>query len=466
MNTETKVNKTEKKQLEKKTAAQKLKLKLPRQFKPDRPISDGPWKTYANRAIAREPHLTMKDLVPTEQDLALISKLAYRRDDLADNLATLIFEDRKVAQQLEQGLAQGIASLENPPKALLNFLDYYENMPDWTYMKTLQSNMATPAGQRFLHAKRSPPKTNPLLKAIEEGARLTTGFFVGAYYPAVGQSIVATGSVAKGSSRIIQTFKFFDDTSDVRDFMPFGKAVQAGAKVRLGHAFARKQIEKTGLWDKEYYGEVISDFDNMIFASGIIIGVNSTQPRHFKQYGVDPGKAMTYFLGAPKELLDLSPQEIKRFFLMAVVHLDGSPDTAAQVYNSFKTNEHYKAEKTIKDKFYKGLTYFFANFITRLVWGNDMADEIKLDKTYYGIPIAPIADYLGNRMGRGPSKPVTALVKVTRTLSAPIKIISKMRRSKKKNKDMPIPKSEAYRGSFGAFGTDDQKTSDVNKQRK
>jgi hypothetical protein len=387
------------------------KLKLPGQFKPDRPISEGPWNIYVNRAIARQSGISKQDLVPTQKDLQLISSMAYSRDELADNLATLIFQDRKVAHQLEKGLSKGIASLENPPKALVDFLDYYENMPGWTYMNELQKRMATKEGKDFLKTKRRESQENSFLRALEEGARLTAGFFVGAYYPAVGQSISLTGSVAKGSARVVQTFKFFDDTSDVRDFLPFGKAVQAGAKVRLAHAFARKQIEKTGAWDKEYYGEIISDFDNMIFASGIILGVNATQSPNFKKYGVDPGKAMTYFLGAPEELLKRDQSEIYRFFLMSVSHLDGSPETASQVYKSFKSNEHYRPVRTIEDRFYKELTYFFANLLTRIIWGNEIAAEIKMEKTFYGIRLASLSDYLSDKVNARPSKALEIILR-------------------------------------------------------
>ena len=443
----------------KKTSAQTSasKFKLPGQFKPDRAISEGPWSTYVANALARHSKLTFDDLAPSEQDLELISKLAFSRDELADNLAALIFQDRSVARQFEKGLAEGIASLENPPQALVDFLDYYENMPDWTYMKTLQKNMATVEGKKFLNAKRTAANKNAFLKALEEGARLTAGFFVGAYYPAVGQSIVITGSVAKGSNRVIQTFKFFDDSSDVRDFMPFGKAIQAGAKVRLAHAFARKQIEKTGKWDKEYYGEIISNFDNMLFASGIILGVNATQSDDFKKYGVDPGKAMTYFLGAPEALMKLDYQEIYRFFLMCVAHLDASPDTAQQVYLSFRSNEHYKPEKSIEDKFYKELTYFFANLMTRIIWGNRIAADIGMEKVIFGLPLEPLANYLSRKINAQPSESSRIIINLTRKLLSPVRKLSKIKMPevlarKKSRKGKLSLEAEPYSGSFGMFG--------------
>jgi len=435
------------------TVKTKQEIKLPGQFKPHRPISEGPWSTFIERALTRQPAITPDDLIPTQQDLALISRLAFSRDELADNLATLIFNDRSIAAQLEKGLAEGIASLQNPPKALVDFLDYYENMPSWTYMPELQKRMATEEGQAFLNAKRIPKQKNPFSQALEDGARLTTGFFIGAYYPAVGQSIVTTGSVARGSNRVIQTFKFFDDTSDVRDFMPFGKAVQAGAKVRLGHAFARKQIEKAGTWNKDYYGEIISDFDNMIFASGIILGVNAIQSPDFKKYGVDAGKAMTYFLGAPKQLQELEPLEIYRFFLMSVSHLDGSPETAKQVYAAFKNNEHYKPEKTLEDKFYKNLTYFFANLMTRIIWGNTIANEIDMEKWFYGIPMESLANTLSDRINTEPSKAAVNILQISRKLMAPAQKLSKIPLPKiptRKNKKASKP-DEPYTGSFGMF---------------
>lgn len=444
-----------KKKAKKKAPVSKPAYKIPLQFKPERPISEGPWSTIVERSLSSLPYLKREELEATEDDLKLISKLAYRRDDLGDNLAALIFKDRKVAHQLEQGLSQGIASLDNPPKALVDFLDYYENVPDWAYMKNLKAYMETPEGQASLKAERRAPKPNAFIEALAEGVGLAGGFFVGAYYPAVGQALVATGSVAGGSSRIIQTFNFVADTSDIRDFMPFGKAIQAGAKVRLAHAFARRQIEKSGLWDKEYYGEVISDFDNMIFASGLLAGdFNSQRSVHLKDAGIYQVKAIAYLLGAPRELLELSQEESMRFFVMVVGHLDGSPETAAKVLESFQNNEHYKPEITFKDKFYKGLTYFSANMATRIAWGNEMAEDIKFQQSYFGIPLAPIATFIGDRVGQEPPKALVLSFKGFMKLRKARKNLSKKLGSNRKRNSIAAPDRDAYKGSFGAFDSE------------
>lgn len=89
--------------------------KLPKQFKPNRIIEDGPFGPWVEKTLKRSTDLNLESLVPTKSDLALISKLAFQTDDLGNNLADAILKDRKIAHQLEKGLAEGIASLESPP---------------------------------------------------------------------------------------------------------------------------------------------------------------------------------------------------------------------------------------------------------------------------------------------------------------------------------------------------------------
>ena len=86
--------------------------KLPHQFKPDSVVEDGPFGPWVEKTLKRSSDLSIDSLVPTESDLALISKLAFQTDDLGNNLADAILKDRKIAHQLEKGLAEGISQVD------------------------------------------------------------------------------------------------------------------------------------------------------------------------------------------------------------------------------------------------------------------------------------------------------------------------------------------------------------------
>lgn len=99
--------------------------------------------------------------------------------------------------QLNKGLEQGLGSLEDPPEVLREFLAYYEDLPEWSYKKELEDYLS--------NEPESSVAKPPLVTFLGDGYAMAVGFFVGANYPAVGQSLVATGSVARGASRMVES---------------------------------------------------------------------------------------------------------------------------------------------------------------------------------------------------------------------------------------------------------------------
>ena len=368
------------------TKTKKGSLRLPQQFKPERGVFDSAFHVWVQQTIDICDGMTEEMLVPTQEDLELVSKLAYQTDEIGTQLAAAIIKDRSLAKELDKGLKEGSHTLENAPKVLLDFLDHYENIPDWAYVSDLNDFMAT------MPEKEGPSFSPPTFLA--DGLAMAAGFFVGANYPSVGKSLTTTGSVKGGTMRMKQTMDFVDNISDIAQFQPHGDAVVACAKVRLAHGFARHIIEKKGTWDKDYYGDIISDFDNMIFMSGILLveDRNKNLDERILQSIRIQLSGVQYLLGAPKELVCMSPFEAKRFFTMVVAHLDDSPDTASQVVEAFINNKYFRPDKTWQGKLSKEASFMTANLITRLSWGNEMADSIGLKETVYGVPLAKIAD--------------------------------------------------------------------------
>lgn len=320
-------------------------------------------------------------------------------------------------------------------------------MPD---LKKFQANEKTPLKSRNNNNKK------PFPIFLLDGVAMAAGFFVGANYPAVGQSIVATGSVASGSSRMKQTMQYVDDMVNVNDFEQFGKAVQSNAKVRLAHAIARKQIERSGLWDREYYGEIISDFDTMIFLSGITLQKDLLKDAELSERAIESmriqAKAMQYLLGAPKEIVTMQLQDNKRFFVIVVAHLDDSPETARKVVQAFRDNEYFRPTKTLKEKLSREMAFLTANLVTRVSWGNVMADSIGLDKKMFGLPLESIANVM--------SEPPQALMKLIPMLIGFNKKLNKLRkaipnfRSRDESayqEKSPEVSLSPYKGSYGVF---------------
>ena len=413
-------------------------LKIPQQFKPQRDIFGGPFGFWVKNALKMCPDLTAEMLEPTQKDLELIALLAGQTDELGNAMANAIIEDSRLAKMLDDGLENGLASLDNPPQVLIDFLSYYENVPEWAYAEDLAVFLDESVG-------RGTPNLRPPLFLLD-GVAMAAGFFVGANYPAVGQSLVATGSVASGTARMIQTMKYVDAIADVRNFVPHGAAIQASAKVRLAHGFARRMIAQSGQWDKDYYGEIISDFDNMIFLSGLMLQEDrqkNLSERALRAMRIQM-KAVQYLLGAPKELVTMTPLESKRFFTMVVAHLDDSPETAKQVVQSFHENDYFRPDSSWQGKVSRELSFLTANLITRLSWGNQMANEIGLETRSWGIPL----DRTANFLNRPPGVVRRMLPVAERALESSVRFSKRIRR-RVGNSDQVA--RAPYKGSYGAF---------------
>lgn len=416
------------------------KYRIPAQFKAERAIEDGAFFPWVSLAMKWVPSLTKKDLEPTDADLKLISTLAYQSDDLGNALADEILKNGLVANQLEQGLVKGWERLENPSPVLVEYLKYYEALP--AYLGSIglsdELNIVNKKGE-----------VGNVPHVIGDGVAMSVGFFVGANYPAVGKSIVSTGSVASGSTRMIQTLKFVEDVYQPHAFELYGVGVQACAKVRLAHAFARKQIARKNDWDENYYGVPISEFDNMIFLSGIFMSVVLRGQARSKVIEAKV-RGMQYGLGAPKALLDLSTMETFRFFNMCLAHLDDSPETARQVVSNFHDNEYFRETNTLQGKLNREISLQLANLTSRVLYGNTMADDIGLGRWYRGVYLPWLANYL-RQLSIISVKRGGSLIKVAMRARSILKKISRKPRIEFAVKSSKENLVAGYTGSYGAF---------------
>ncbi len=423
---------------------------LPRQFKPERPIEDGPFYPWVKLAMRWFPDLKRSDLDPNEADLELISRLAYQNDELANQLAAEIMKNGLLANELEKGLSKGLASLENPPQILADYLAYYEALPE--FLERYQTKNKKNKNQKSKQNQSSTMAINDVPVVLGDAVAMSVGFFVGANYPAVGKSIVSTGSVASGSNRMVQTLNFVGDVYGATAFELFGSGIQACAKVRLAHAFARMQIERKGDWDTSYYGLPISEFDNMIFLSGVFASVvlRSGGDASLIESRV---RGIQYGLGAPKELLELNAAETFRFFNMCLAHLDDSPETAREVVKNFYENEYFRPTDTLKGKINRELSLELANLLSRVLFGNKMADDIGLGRWYRNIYLPWVAISLravstvGVRRMELILKIYMLAYKILKKASVTKPVKANRVSTKRKQKD----KKSSYIGSFGVF---------------
>lgn len=415
--------------------------KIPGQFNLHRPIEQGAFYPWVQLMCKWIRFISEEDLKPSNADLALISKLAYQTDDLANNMADALMRDHSLAGQLEEGLAYGIDHLDNPTGVLREFLQFYEDLPEKINLKQSKGSGYHPP--RFI-------ENSSAFRIFSDGMAMSVGFFIGANYPAVGKSLVTTGSVANGSLRMKQTLKFFEDVSRPNAFEKHGIGVQACAKVRLAHAFARRQIVKKGVWDENYHGVPISEFDNMIFLSGLFMSsmMQTTGKDSFAEKRV---RGIQYGLGAPNELLDLSAREISRFFVMCLAHLDDSPETALQVVKNFHENDYFRPTNTAREKFNREFSLTVANVASRVLYGDAMADSIGLSPWYRGayLPLIAGSSRMLTTIAMHQQQP---LLKLFYAIYKPIyKLAAHNNPGNSASSSVSNKAASKYQGSFGMF---------------
>jgi len=418
-------------------------LRLPGQFKPDRRVEDGPFAAYVATVRRAIPAMRKIDLEPTAEDLQLVSTLAYETDDLADALAAAILVDPTLAAQLDRGLADGIASLDEPPQVLVDYLDYYENIPDWADYEKLAGAHVGPEASGGDGAQLAAARS-PIARVLLEAIALGSGFYIGANYPAVGQSLRATGTITNGNARVLQTARWAQDTFATPGALArFGIGIQSSAKVRLAHAFARRQIEAWGEWDEDYYGTPISSFDNMVFLSGLLmlpdVAVALGTPADSPSVELSrlQTRSVQYLLGAPRRLVEMPTDRIRRFFVLVVGHLDESPETARPVVESIRTG--YRPAVGLRQRLSRAMTLLVANMFVRRAWGNGMADRIGLERFWWGLPV-PWLSHVFFQWGPRAAKPGLRLARVLSRLGL-----------RSRRPVLPPEERRNYEGTAGVF---------------
>ncbi|MGW3120107.1 oxygenase MpaB family protein [Streptomyces sp. NPDC001107] len=200
-------------------------------------------------------------------------------DPLADAVILEINELGKEAkQQLNQGLADGLDSLDNPPPAVAAFLTQLETLPEWTDHETLA---AGDAGDLSI-----PPMWNFLTAA---GLQLVHVYAS----PSIAKLLVQTGSLTTMSPRRLAETAAWREQAVLPGGLLRGAPGYVGtAQVRLLHARVRHTAMKHA-WDNTEWGVPIGqvdvartwlDFSAVPFLSARRLGITFTEEEQAERY--------------------------------------------------------------------------------------------------------------------------------------------------------------------------------------
>jgi hypothetical protein len=169
-------------------------------------------------------------------------------DPLADAVISEINDLGKEASgQLNKGLTDGLASLENPSPAIAAFLTELETVPEWVDLEALQQGEV------------SELSVPPLWKVLASGGTVELSHVYAS--PAIAKLLVQTGSLAKMAPRRLAETGLWKQQVVLPGALLRGAPGYVGtAQVRLLHARVRATSMKHG-WEHGVWGVPINQTD-------------------------------------------------------------------------------------------------------------------------------------------------------------------------------------------------------------
>jgi hypothetical protein len=209
----------------------------------------------------------------------LVAEMLQIGDPLADAVVSEINELGKEAKrQLNQGLTDGLASLDNPPPAIAAFLTQLETMPEWIHCDALLAGDV---------ADLSIP---PLWKVLSTAGLQLVHVYAS---PSIARLLVQTGSLTKMAPRRLAETGIWKAQATLPGGLLRGAPGYVGtAQVRLLHARMRATAMTHG-WDHEEWGLPINqvdvartwlDFTIVPFLAGRKLGIVFTEKEQVERY--------------------------------------------------------------------------------------------------------------------------------------------------------------------------------------
>ncbi|WEK44765.1 MAG: oxygenase MpaB family protein [Candidatus Sphingomonas colombiensis] len=245
-------------------------------------------------------------LLADAERIEFIRAYTMMGDATADAYAGLMREYgfRRLIDMLTQACDQGVHTVEDAPRELIEFIAEMERIPDWLDMTLVEE------GAR-----------NDRNSAANFGPFIIRGAFIATFmnkYAALPMAITNTLSSETAAKRVKDTATFFTTSLLPGALERYGPGFKSAAMVRLMHSMVRANVlRRPGDWDLGVYGVPIPQVDQM--PAGLISvfllsykmieeGRDQFTPR--ERAMVELARYRCFLLGLPEDLLADTPQGI------------------------------------------------------------------------------------------------------------------------------------------------------------
>ncbi|HET8707914.1 MAG TPA: oxygenase MpaB family protein [Pseudomonadales bacterium] len=313
-------------------------------------------------------------LLKDEKKVEFFRQLTMMGDPLADAYAALVPEIgfKKARAMLDQALEEGVDSVKDAPKELIDLMRSVENEPawvDWEKIEYATENVR--------------PITALAGEAIIRVSFMMT--YVNGYQ---GLPMVITGaltgeSAAKRMKETISTFKLAALPGALRRG---GVAYKSALKVRLMHAMVRTNLLKRAKnWDYQVYGVPIPQVDQM----GAALGFNYMMSLYALKHGgkfskrmeaaVEQARYLAHLLGMHDQFLSNDPKQIVETWNMCQATLRHKFDERGKLLNAATINAYRRPGEGWFDRAMHYLDVHSTRFMYSKMVGKKTAKAMGVD---------------------------------------------------------------------------------------
>lgn len=197
---------------------------------------------------------------------------------------------------VEQALAQGIESVENPPPAIVALFDHIDSVPEWVDWEQLERGAIAYMRPGFF-----------TVFALQ-CASLAAGYQSSS---AVMPLIITGRLVDRAEKRKQETSRWLLNAANPGKMKRFEEGFAYTVRVRLVHAFVRRKLMKMPEWDSQAWGAPINLTDTSYGISGEFssVAINAIEKCGIKYSDQERAdiyalwRYVGYVLGVPEELL-------------------------------------------------------------------------------------------------------------------------------------------------------------------
>ena len=318
-------------------------------------------------AFGSDPH-------PSDGQIEDIKHHMMMGDPLADAVVEMFAslppgQGRKL---VDQALEQGIASVNNPPQALIDLFQQVDDEPIWLDRDKL--TLACDVSRRVGISGELVLRNLALM-----------GGYLGA---AAAKPLVFTGQLDRMTPRrLVETGKFWMDVTTVGGLERDADGFKSAVRVRTMHAQVRAMIANSEKWDSSW-GHPLNQWDSMAtileFSSIFLTGLRSIGfifTKREREAIVHLWRYIGYLMGVEERILPANEEDSMRALYHVIATIcDPDEDTKALGMSLADSPQQFAGDSWLGQKFAKVERTMRIGY-TRYILGDKAGDQLGLPGT-------------------------------------------------------------------------------------